>query len=233
MSEYIHKIVLRVKTLARWLLGSRAMREFRQHGLWYASMAVLLTLLGLGSYAYRTRNLPPHASEKPEELPAQAAAAPVQADLWTPFETPGPTEEPAPVFVEPLAGEVIGEYAPDALVWSQTLGQWQTHPAVDILGSPGEAVCACADGTVIDAYRDSLWGNVIVLEHADGLTSTYAGLNTLNMVTVGETVRAGETISAVGQSASCETELPAHLHFALERDGEPVALAALMPKNEE
>ena len=111
--------------------------------------------------------------------------------------------------------------------------QWQTHPAVDILGSPGEAVCACADGTVIDAYRDSLWGNVIVLEHADGLTSTYAGLNTLNMVTVGETVRAGETISAVGQSASCETELPAHLHFALERDGEPMALAALMPKNEE
>ena len=41
--------------------------------------------------------------------------------------------------------EILAEYAPDAPVWSETLGQWQTHPALDIAGSPGEAVYACRD----------------------------------------------------------------------------------------
>ena len=228
MSKSIHHIALRAKALVRKLRQSHAMRELEKHGWWYASMAMLLVLLGMGSYAYRTRSVPPHVTEERDEAQTQAVAVPVQANLWTPFETPAPTAVPAPAYAWPLEGEIIGEFAPDALVWSQTLGQWQTHPAVDILGSPGEAVYACADGIVVDAYRDSFWGNVIVIEHADGVVSTYANLNTLNMVKIGDAVEIGETISAVGQSASCEAELPAHLHFALERDGQPEDIAALM-----
>ena len=58
----------------------------------------------------------------------------------------------------------MAEYAPDAPVWSETLGQWQTHPALDIAGSPGEAVYACREGVVSEAWSDRLWGNVVVID---------------------------------------------------------------------
>ena len=219
----IKDIFERIARLWARLGQTACARELKAHGLWYAALAALLMLLGLGSHAYRVqyaRPTEPIRAEAPEVVP-------VQANLWERFDTPLATPEPTR-WVWPLEGEIIGAFAPDSLVWSQTLGQWQTHPALDILGSPGEAVCACADGTVADAYRDSLWGNVVVIEHPDGGVSTYANLNTLSMAQVGEAVRAGDVIGSVGQSAPCEAELPWHLHFAYERDGERVDFAALV-----
>ena len=72
-----------------------------------------------------------------------------------------------------------------------------------------------------DAWSDRLWGNVIVLEHEDGYSSVYAGLNTLKLVSVGDALTTGQIISAVGQSAACEADLPWHLHFELKQDGCP------------
>ena len=39
---------------------------------------------------------------------------------------------------------------------------------------------------------------------------------------MGQSVRMGETIGAVGESADAEAELGAHLHFAFFLDGENV-----------
>lgn len=183
---------------------------------YYAALACLLALLGSASYAYRSRG----ETAEPAPQPAQpvAAAMPI---------APEPMPEPVR-WAWPLEGETVGEYSPLTPVWSPTLGQWQTHPAIDIAGSPGEAVYACGDGTVADAWQDALWGNVIVVDHGDGFRSTYAGLNTLNLVNIGDAVSAGDVISAVGQSAACEAELSWHLHFAMEKDGEPVDFAAML-----
>lgn len=186
---------------------------------WYAGLAALLTALGLASHAYRAR------LARPEETPPVRQALSARAGIALP--TPEPTPEPI-LWVLPLSGETVGDYAPDSPVWSGTLMQWQTHPALDIAGSPGEAVYACRDGVVADAYRDRLWGNVIVLEHDEGYVSTYRGLNTLNLVQVGQAVAAGEVISAVAPSVPCEADLPAHLHFELTRDGEPADLIGLI-----
>ncbi len=188
-------------------------RGQRSRICYYAALAALLARLGSASYSYRLRD---NKSDLNTSEAYRSAVA---------MNSPEPSPAPTPVPVEwvwPLEGEIIGEYAPDTTVWSSTLGQWQTHPAVDIAGSPGEAVCACAAGTVTDAWQDALWGNVIRICHPGGVTSTYANLNTLNMVEIGRDVSAGEVISAVGQSAGCEAEMPWHLHFSVERDGEPV-----------
>jgi murein DD-endopeptidase MepM/ murein hydrolase activator NlpD len=82
---------------------------------------------------------------------------------------------------------------------------------------------------VSEAWKDRLWGNVILVEHDDGYQSTYAGLNTLNMVAEGDAVGMGQVIGSVGQSASCEAERGWHLHFELTRDGEPVDFKTLVP----
>lgn len=190
----------------------------------YAALALLLLLLGLASAAWRGRAA---KHESARETPPAAVAAII--------EPVAETVEPAPKAAEwawPLAGDIIGAYSPDVPIWSQTLSQWQTHPALDIAGIPGEAIYACADGTVLDAYSDRLWGNVIVLGHEDGYQSTYAGVNTLKLVSPGDAVAAGDVISAVGPPVGCEADLASHLHFELTRDGESVDFAALIGKPE-
>lgn len=189
---------------------------------YYAALALLLAILGSASYAYRARRGAPQ--DRPDSVVPRAAIA-----LRTPEPTATPQPTPEPMrWVLPLDGETLVGYSPEEPLWSRTLGQWQTHPALDIAGSPGEAVYACADGVVLDAWSDRLWGNVVVLEHEDGYRSTYAGLNTLKLAEVGGRVKAGDVIGSVGDSAVCEAELSWHLHFELERDGEPADIMALV-----
>ena len=186
-----------------------------------AALALVL-LLGAASVSAR-RQLTAGSPAQTQTREAAAALLPAGQAA-----TPEPTATPEPARWQwPVAGEILGAYSPEALVWSDTMGQWQAHPALDIAAAPGEAVCACADGTVADAWQDRLWGDVIVLDHGDGWRSTYANLNTLNLVTVGASVRKSDVISAVGRTADCESGMDWHLHFALEKDGAPVDFAEL------
>ena len=186
----------------------------------YAALALLLVILGLASHAYRER-----AEEPSPQAPVVKTALSARAEAALP--TPEPTAEPV-VWVWPLEGEIVGAWEPNAPTWSDALSLWQTHPALDIAGSPGEAVYACRDGVVADKWWDRLWGNVIVLEHDDGYRSTCAGLNTLKLVEVGDAVRAGDVISAVAPTLPCEPGLPAHIHFALTKDGAEVDFEELV-----
>ena len=224
MMEKIKDIMRKAQRTALRLCGKlRCMdRGARSKVCWYAALAALLALLGSASHAYRSRS----AELEPIPTPEPKAAAAIQAARTA---APEPTPAPA-VWMWPLEGEIIGDYAQDTTAWSATLGQWQTHPAVDIAGNPGEAVRACSDGTVADAWQDSLWGNVISIEHPDGRVSTYANLNTLNLVQPGQRVAAGDIISAVGKSAACESSMPWHLHFSVEKDGLPIDPRSLMPE---
>ena len=198
-----------------------ASREKRLKAGYYLGLALLLTLLGLGSHAWRVRGQ--SAADAPAEPPRAAMAQ--QAPTLAPI--PEATPEPE-VWVWPLEGEILAAYSPQAPVWSETLGQWQTHPALDIAGSPGEAVYACRDGVVSEVWSDRLWGNVVVIGHDEGYRSTYAGLNTLEMVKEGDEVRAGQVIGSVGESAACEAERGWHLHFEVTKDGEPVDFNTLI-----
>ena len=169
------------------------------------SMVALLALIGAAATIYRGRaNQPgtPAPTVTPE--PALASSLNLGAEA----------EEEEAAFLPPLTGDVVGEYRPDALVWSDTLQLWQTHAAIDIAAPLGTAVTACADGTVTQAYRDPLLGYTVRIEHEDGYESLYACLQSAEMAAVGQSVRMGETIGAVGESADAEAELGAHLHFA-------------------
>ena len=219
----------------KWFEKLRALatRERLRKLGWYAALAALLTILGLASTAYRNGRMLKYDRNAPAGLTDEVALA-AEAPLLTPaplFALPSPTPEPTPepmVFMWPVEGEIIGEYAPDGMVWSETLGQWQSHPGIDIAAAAGEAVAACAAGTVREAWEDPLWGDVIEIEHRQGYVSTYANLSTLNMVAPGDDVAAGQIIGAVGNTAACESEMPWHLHFALMRDGAPVDCQKLL-----
>jgi murein DD-endopeptidase MepM/ murein hydrolase activator NlpD len=61
------------------------------------------------------------------------------------------------------------------------------------------------------------YGKLVVIEHANGITSHYGHCDTLK-VQLGQTIKAGEIIATVGNTG---ISTGAHLHFEIRRDGEP------------
>jgi murein DD-endopeptidase MepM/ murein hydrolase activator NlpD len=130
------------------------------------------------------------------------------------------TPEPAPLMMPLLGGEGMG-YAPGSLIWAQTMGEWTTHAALDLIAPEGTAVGAAADGVVSAVYEDDAWGFVVEIEHANGLVTGYASLGVAE-VAQGDAVEAGDRIGTAGISAAVECEEGAHIHFYVLKDNENV-----------
>ncbi len=199
------------RRVVRWLWAQREPIGY------YAMLATVLMALGAAAYGYRSGGVDRAAVLSPEAGAARAVQA-----------VPEPTATPVPelALLAPVAGEIVSGYAGDAPVWSEALGMWQIHPAVDFAASPGEAVVAAADGTVTEVYCDPLIGNVIAVDCGEVGQMRYASLNTLQLVEVGAQVRRGEIISSAGTCAA-EAELGAHVHFEYLVDGSPTDPTAL------
>ena len=130
------------------------------------------------------------------------------------------TPAPPSLVVPPLVGETVAAFSMDELIYSETLGDWRTHDGVDIAAPLGTQVCAASYGTVTDVRNDDLMGATVVIAHDDGCDTIYANLQDMPTVGVGDEVTAGQIIGSVGSTALGESALPAHLHFAVTRDGE-------------
>ncbi len=93
-----------------------------------------------------------------------------------------------------------------------------TNDGIDIGAHPGEAVHAAADGFCIAAGDPiKTYGKMIVLRHADGFVTVYAGNSELD-IKEGDQVRRGEVIAKSGDSAGGAPRL----HFELRKDGKPI-----------
>ena len=119
-------------------------------------------------------------------------------------------------FSLPVAGEKLNPYSDGKLVKDATLanGAPMTAWIWDRQGHPG--LCRCG-GTVASVKEDGLWGTVITIDHANGLSTVYCGIADA-AVHEGDEVAAREQIGAVGQ-IPCELSLEDHLHFAVQKDG--------------
>lgn len=115
--------------------------------------------------------------------------------------------------VMPVEGKTMQVFAMDSLVYSKTLKEWTTHKGLDISAKEGTEVKAALSGVVEKAEKDPVLGNVIVIDHQNGLKTLYGSLSTLDMVQVGQKVDRGQTISAVGMTAGSEILDESHLHF--------------------
>ena len=133
------------------------------------------------------------------------------------------------VFVWPIMGDIAVMYAVDELIYDETMGDWRTHPGIDIAGMLGAKVMATADGTVVDVYEDDLFGTTVVIDHGNGLKSVYANLAKIPVVETGDKVAMGSVIGAIGYTAIGESNQESHLHFAMTQDGEPVNPSDYLP----
>lgn len=123
-------------------------------------------------------------------------------------------------FTVPVKGEVLREFAPDSLVYSDTLEEWITHKGIDIKADKTSVVTASADGTVSAIKNDPRYGLTVIVDHKGGYQTVYANLLTAEFVVQGEEIKAGQTIGTVGNTATFEISDDFHLHFELLKNGE-------------
>jgi murein DD-endopeptidase MepM/ murein hydrolase activator NlpD len=90
-------------------------------------------------------------------------------------------------------------------------GRPRFHKGIDIAAPSGTPIQAAAAGRVVFAGRNKGYGNMVMLEHADGRRTLYAHAEAL-YVKVGTNVAAGQTIAAVGSTGHSTGP---HVHFEI------------------
>ena len=98
------------------------------------------------------------------------------------------------------------------------LGRPAMHTGIDLHETLGDKVTATAAGTVTVAGFEGGYGNMVEIDHGDGLTTRYAHLASIS-VSVHQRVRSGDLVGHVGMTG--RTTGP-HLHYETRVDGEPV-----------
>lgn len=102
------------------------------------------------------------------------------------------------------------------------------HPGLDIAADTGTPIAAAAAGRVISAGPDGGYGNLIVVDNGNGVTTRYGHCSQI-FARVGESVTAGQTIGAVGSTGHSTGP---HLHFEVRVDDKPVDPQPLLGANQ-
>ncbi|MEO0541818.1 MAG: LysM peptidoglycan-binding domain-containing M23 family metallopeptidase [Cyanobacteria bacterium P01_A01_bin.105] len=112
-----------------------------------------------------------------------------------------------------LSGYPLTETAPQILSYG-----WHPHPereelvfnsGIALAPHQGTEVLTVADGTIAFAGAQPGYGNLVVVNHANGLQTRYANLEEIS-VSVGERVRSGNSLGKVGDN---QPEAEAFLYF--------------------
>jgi murein DD-endopeptidase MepM/ murein hydrolase activator NlpD len=119
---------------------------------------------------------------------------------------PAPTIQP--VWLRPAIGPLSSMFGP----------RWGTvHKGLDIAAPFGSTVHAASAGTVVRAGWFGGYGNVIIIDHGNGLESRY-GHNSKVLVKAGDHVEAGTPISLVGSTGYSTGP---HCHFEIRINDVP------------
>ena len=96
-------------------------------------------------------------------------------------------------------------------------GQMAMHAGLDFAAPVGTPILAAAGGVVSAAEYNAAFGNMVAIEHGNGLQTLYAHASKLE-VRAGEIVRKGQQIARVGSTGR---STGAHLHFEVHVNGTP------------
>lgn len=134
--------------------------------------------------------------------------------------TGGDNVDPNP-YVAPIASAKYSmEYG--EVYKNNTVGWIYRHYAIDFTAEAGTEVCAMAEGTVADVSYSKELGNLIVVDHGNGLQSRYAYVEPVSGLGVGQKVKKGEKIGTVADEYGSEYKDGPHLHFEVKEGNKSV-----------
>ncbi|MCD4733380.1 M23 family metallopeptidase [bacterium] len=94
-------------------------------------------------------------------------------------------------------------------------GAREFHNGVDLVAPGGSPILAAADGIVVIAKRAGAYGLLVRIDHGYGFQTRYGHCSNM-YVQVGDIVRRGEVVAAVGSTGRSTGN---HLHYEVLRDG--------------
>ncbi len=94
-------------------------------------------------------------------------------------------------------------------------GGRRSHKGIDLRAPKGTAVMASDAGTVVFAGWSGSYGNIIKIDHGNGVVTKYAHCDSMS-VSVGQDVQKGEVIGTVGSTGNATGNV---LHFEVEING--------------
>ncbi|MDZ7628665.1 MAG: peptidoglycan DD-metalloendopeptidase family protein [Parvularculaceae bacterium] len=169
-----------------------------------AGAASIAALIAVGQAAFA---VDPEAAAEKKRLAALAAAPAI--------------EMAEPDLIKPVDGDVtlgFGKIYTSLEDNKTPMG----HRGVDIKAVKGAPVKASGDGVIVEATTripgKENYGTTVVIDHGHGLITRYAHLDSFK-VRIGQQVRKGEVIGAVGETGLVTGP---HLHFETLKNGKPV-----------
>jgi len=127
----------------------------------------------------------------------------------------------------PLKGRVASHYGGRLDPFTGAAGD--VHLGLDITGMYGAPVRSPADGLIIFAGRKSDYGNLIIIDHGNGVTTRLGHLSRFQVM-VGRTVLKGDIVGNVGMTG--RTTGP-HLHYEVRLNDRPVNPRNYLPPDGE
>ena len=97
-------------------------------------------------------------------------------------------------------------------------GTQRLHTGIDIGADYGDAIRAADGGVVIHADWMGGYGNAVIIDHGNGISTLYAH-NSQLLVSEGQTVAKGQTVARCGSTGYSTGP---HLHFEVRHNGSPV-----------
>lgn len=184
-------------------------------GMLLLAAALMLTVAGGVKYSARqgpsVAQPPPKAALAPPAVvkadpQVEPAAAPIEAPPAKPA-SPPPAASPEQPGRLPVQGAVKLDFG-----WQlhPVFNDWRYHTGVDFSAAEGTPVGAAWAGRVAEVYQDRQYGLTVAIR--SGQYTVYYGSLSTAAVEKDRQVKAGETIGAVGASAS---EPYPHLHLAI------------------
>ena len=127
-------------------------------------------------------------------------------------------------FIWPVSGRISSIFGLRRFFNEQ---ERRPHSGLDIAGVEGTPIKATASGTVIDAGDFFFSGNMIYIDHGQGIISLYAHLSKLS-VKAGDIVKQGDIIGNLGQTGRVTGP---HLHFAIMANQTLIDPVFMLPKD--
>jgi murein DD-endopeptidase MepM/ murein hydrolase activator NlpD len=119
----------------------------------------------------------------------------------------------------PTAQPVPGSHLGSAFGWrtDPITGRSALHTGLDFQADPGTPILAAAGGVVVVQEYHAGFGNMVEIDHGNGLITRYAHASA-TFVKKGDLIKRGQKIAAVGSTGRSTGP---HLHFEVLADGTP------------
>lgn len=198
----------------------------RSYVLTFLALAVALIVIIAASVLANRSKKPPQTpdntdiktTEKPTEAPVETPTEPSETERPTnPPSNSSTTGSKIPSFILPVSGSLTAKHDPTMQVFSTTMQDYRVHLGIDLSTKENAPVYAAADGKISKIWVDTLMGYCIAIRHSGDCVTVYKNLaETLpEGIAEGVSVRSGQLIATVGESAMVEVAEEPHLHFEM------------------